>query len=155
VAARLESVKAHSRDSAERFTATATDVRTILTGWYERLAGAGGGDLVAYAATDASGIARLEQVPAGEWLLVAFRTAATRAQPPARASRRDGGGFAPSIETTGYKLINYWRMRLAVPAGETAAVRLTDRGVWLAAVEAVVKPGTPPPISTERPGKYR
>ena len=47
---------------------------------------------------------------------------------------KDAGRFDTAPKMTGYGAVSYWRMRIALRAGETTEVSLSDRSVWLTAV---------------------
>ena len=148
VEARLEGIKGSSRDSMDRFIAASSSVRAVLTDWERELSAAGARDLVRLGKTDAEGRIRVVDLPAGEWLVLAWREQTTKVEKPVKIPKRDGGGFLAMPEVTGHTLVRYWRVRLSVSRGETSEVTLTERGVWLSAVDLVLKPGAEPPIGT-------
>ena len=154
VEARLDAIKAGTRGSMEGFMAAASAVRAALTAWERDLSAAGGPSLPQRATTDGTGSVRFGGVPAGDWLLVAWREETTRTERAAKLPKRDRGGFVVAPEVAGHTLVRYWRSRLSVVEGQTAEATLTDRGVWLSAVDTILKPGVSPPIGTG-PRKHR
>lgn len=155
--AQLETVKAHFRDSL-RTVAEATAQITAVRAAYERgLLAAGGGELIRGEVSDAKGQLRFREVPAGEWLLFASRETAWHPGKAAKMKRGDASQFLDVPVPAGRSTVTYWWMRLSVRAGESTAVSLNDRNVWLVGVrEDMRAPDQPPPgPPAGQPGKRR
>jgi hypothetical protein len=147
VQARLEAVKAGSRDSMKAYLGAVSAVRGVLSAWGENVSAGGGQDLVRHSTTDSGGAVRFADVPAGDWLLVAWRSEAMR---PARSikPRRDDANFAAGPAATGYTVVSVWQSRVAVSPGQAAEIALTDRGVWLSGVDTQAEAQAPPAAGT-------
>ncbi len=145
VEARLDAVKASRRTSMQSYLSSVSDVQSVLTAWERDLAANGAKDLVRHATTDAGGSVRFSDVPAGDWLLVAWRSEVTRADRTVKP-RRDDAKFVAGPVSAAHSVISVWRWKLAVVQGETAEAALTDRGVWLSGVAAATKPPAPSPV---------
>jgi hypothetical protein len=84
--------------------------------------------------TDAAGIFAFDDLPSGDWLLVATRVTAysaekLRAEPRARTSS-PGQRFTPRASTPP-KEAEVWVVRTRVGAGERVGLELSDRARWL------------------------
>jgi hypothetical protein len=93
--------------------------------------------LVRRATTDAAGLFVFEDVPAGEWLVVAIQTApyspSRASRPPeatGRRSSRNPDTFLPRPSTPA-KETEVWLSRVRVTAGERARILLTDRARFM------------------------
>jgi hypothetical protein len=134
----LDRVKEHYRDSLDSYMGAVAEVVAARAAHEDALLWAGGGELIRGEVSDASGGVRLAQVPAGEWILLAWRDVLH----PGKAPKQNPGDFAVPI-STGYSVVTFWRMRLQVRAGATTEISLNDRNVWLTGIRedlAVVKP---------------
>ncbi len=147
----LEAIKAGSRDSIGRFLRTSGEIQAARRSWEVEVLTAGGGGLILGADTDSMGRALLGPVPAGEWILLAWRAEApvdAKVVPP---RVRDGGGFVGNAASVAHRAVSYWKRRIVVEGGEELAVSLGDRGVWLTAVETERRPLADPPIGANPP----
>jgi hypothetical protein len=129
----VDGIKEHLRDSLKSYMAAADDVMDARTAYETALLWVGGGELVQGEVSDAGGLARLMGVPAGEWVLMAWREETHPMKPP-RLRAKEAKGFRDIPVTAGHSVVTYWWMRLQVRAGETTSVELNDRNVWIAAV---------------------
>lgn len=146
VQARLDAIKAGSRDSMQRYLSSIGDVHGVLSAWERDVAAGGGEDFVLRATTDEWGAARFADVPAGDWLLIAWRLGTTKA-PRTVKPRRDDANFVAGPATTSHSVVSVWRWKLEVQPGETVEATLTERGVWLSGVHAEARPGAQAPVN--------
>lgn len=144
---RLEGMKRQSRESVRGFRDAAPGVRQALDDHELQLWQAGYPDAAIRTATDAQGAFRAE-VPAGAWLLFAERSVfvpvytsrspgpptAFALDPLARYATSAYQHFLPTARLTGFDAVTVWLRELGVAAGETIALELHDRGVWLSGV---------------------
>lgn len=144
---RLESVKQQARESMQGFRDAAPAVRAIVEEHERQLWQAGYPDAAVRTATDATG-AFHAGLPAGAWLLVAERSVflpvhsakpspaptAIALDPLARYSTMAYQHFLPTARLAGYDAVSVWLRELSVDAGQTIALDLHDRGVWLSGV---------------------
>ena len=131
--AKLDAIKVHLRDSLKNYMEATAEVTEARATYERALLAAGGGELIRGEVSDARGLVRLAEVPAGEWLLLGWRTQAYPSK-GAKLHKDDASSFRDIPVSTGYSAVSYWLMRLAVRPGETAAVDLNDRNVWLTGI---------------------
>lgn len=128
--AELDAVKAGLRDSTDAYIRAVGRIEAARVDYSRALVAAGGGTLVRTETTDARGAARVGDVPAGEWLVLAWREDGHTSK---RFKLRDQDAkrypHVPSNVT--YSLVTYWRMRVAVKPAETVEVVMSDRNSWM------------------------
>ena len=88
----LDEIKAHFRDSLRNYMGAAADVVSARTAYESGLLWAGGGELIRGEVSDAQGLVRLTGVPAGEWVLLAWREEALPGKAP-KPKRQETKGF--------------------------------------------------------------
>ncbi|MGH7368732.1 MAG: hypothetical protein ACREKQ_09260 [Candidatus Rokuibacteriota bacterium] len=131
--AELDAVKAGLRDSIDAYTRAVTRIETARVDYERALLAAGGGALVRSGITDAQGAARLGDVPAGEWLLLAWREAGHMSK--RFKLRPEDAKRYPNVPTSAtYSVVTYWRARVAVKPAETVEITMSDRNMWMTAV---------------------
>jgi hypothetical protein len=147
----LDGIKEHLRDSLRTYMGAAGDVDSSRQAYESALVWAGGGELVRGEVSDARGGVRLTAVPAGEWLLLAWREEVNPGKAP-KPRGRETRGFRDIAVGTGHSVVSYWWMRLQVRAGETTSVQLNDRNVWISGVkeQTFLMQGPPTNRSTSR-----
>jgi hypothetical protein len=133
VAARIDQIKARLRDSLATYTRAHADLTAVREQYERQLRAVGAGQLVRRGVSDSSGVLHLDEVPVGDWLMLAWREEPHPVKSP-RTAGGDAGRFRDVPVITGYAAVSYWRMRVSVRAGETTAVTLSDRGIWLTAI---------------------
>ena len=131
--AELDRIRVEIRESARAYLGSAERLRDAREGFERELVFSGGGELIRGEVSDAAGRFRFVDVPAGSWLLLAWREA-PHAVSARRVPPRDVSGFIGNLEATGYAALEYWRLAVEVRPGESTAVRLHDRSVWVTAV---------------------
>jgi len=131
--ATLDAIKLHLRDSLKNYMEATAEVTRARAAYERELLAGGGGELIRGEVSDARGQFRLAEVPAGEWLLLGWRTQAHPGK-AAKLRKDDASTFRDIPVSTGYSTVSYWLMRLAVRPGEAAAVDLNDRNVWLTGI---------------------
>jgi hypothetical protein len=90
-------------------------------------------------------------VPEGEWTLLAWRETA-HAKTPSMA-KNSAAAIYSTPQVFGYATVVYWRMPLAVKAGEEVTVRLHDRNEWMTGIREDRRiPGPTPLPLPERSG---
>jgi len=131
--ARLDAIKAHLRDSLKTYMEATAEVTQARAAYERALLGVGGGELIRGEVSDARGLVRLADVPAGEWLLLGWRTQSHPGK-VAKLRKEDASTFRDIPVSTGYSAVSYWLMQLAVRPGETSSVDLNDRNVWFTGI---------------------
>lgn len=141
VLATLERLKESSRESTKAFTAAAPTMRKTLEGYERELLEAGAPDLNALVLVDHDGGFKIDDVPAGAWLLVAWHgTPVDVSSPKAKARQRDI--YQPQARLQGYQAVTVWLRDLTVGGGTTTSVELTDRNSWFRGVVEEKVPDT-------------
>jgi hypothetical protein len=144
---RLDALKRASRDSIQGFREAAPGVRAVLEAYERQLWHAGYPDAAVRTSTDTTGAFRAE-VPAGQWVLVAERSVylpvrpshsappptATALDPLARYSTSAYQHFQPVARLVGFDAVSLWVRQVDVESGETVALELHDRGLWLSGI---------------------
>ncbi|HET8578355.1 MAG TPA: hypothetical protein VFO18_14765 [Methylomirabilota bacterium] len=148
--AQLDAVKASQRDSLGDLSAAGSRVETARAGYESALRFAGGGELILGEVADQQGRIRLTGVPAGDWLLLGWKEAG-HSSTRFRMRSKDAKNF-PDVPTgMGYTMMEYWRVRVTVRAGESTEVTLTDRNIWLTALKEERRyPDQPAPVPRRR-----
>jgi hypothetical protein len=153
--AELDAVKAGLRDSVDAYARAVTRIETARVDYERALVAAGGGALVRGEITDAEGGVRVGGVPAGEWLVLAWREGGHTAK---RFKLRDQDAkrypHVPSNVT--YSLVTYWRMRVAVKPAETVEIAMSDRNTWMTgARQEAGSPVAPQPPTSGKDSQKR
>jgi hypothetical protein len=130
--AELDAVKAGLRDSLEAYAGAVSRIEGSRVDYERALVAAGGGTLVRTGITDSEGVIRLAEVPAGEWLALAWREGGHFTK-RTRVSDKDAEHYPDLPTTTTYSMVTYWRARVKVSPREAAQVALSDRNVWMTA----------------------
>ena len=139
---RLNAIKRGARDSLDVYRDAAPAVRRAREAYEKTLLQAGAGDLPQGATVDADGRFTLDGVPAGPWVLLAFRSATYVSKTPQERSVAPGAWRQPAPplpfilpeKLAGYYVVTYWLRELNVVGGVTEPVELTDRNVWFTGV---------------------
>jgi len=149
----LDAIKQRQRDTMKTYLDVYAQVAAARSAYERDLRAGGGGALIRESVSDAEGVVRFTGLPAGQWLLLGWREEKHAVKAP-RIPPKDEGKFAQTPVVTGYAAVSYWRVPVSVRAGETTAVSLSDRGVWLTAVrEELKQPDAatgPPPFRDRR-----
>jgi len=132
--ARFEEIRTHARDSANAYRASGRAIRLAREAYEKALWEAGAPDFVRASVVDATGGFRMEDLPAGAWLLIATRSVVVdRASP--RIAKRERETYAPALRLRGFSTVSVWVRELTVSAGRTEDVELMDRNVWFTGIE--------------------
>jgi hypothetical protein len=131
--AELERLREGARDSSKAFTAAAPAMRKAHEAYERKLLWAGAPDLTPVVLVDPGGGFKIEDVPAGAWVLIAWHSSpmdVSAAKP--RLGRRDL--YQPQSHLQGYQAVTVWLRELVLVGGTTTAVELTDRNGWFRGV---------------------
>ena len=144
--AELDAAKEGLRDSLDAYVQTVARIEGARVDYESGLVAAGAGELVRTQMTSAQGTAELGDLPAGDWLVLAWREGGHLSK---RFKLRDTESSRyPNVTTNvTYSVVTFWRARVVVRAGETAEVTMHDRNVWLTAARQ--EGGTP--VTPRRP----
>jgi len=132
--AQLDAVKSGQRDSLKDFADAAGRIEGARTNYESALRFAGGGELIRGDVTDDQGRIRLTGLPAGDWLLLAWKDLGHSAK--RYGLQRGETRKYPDVPTSvDYLMVTYWRLRVTVRAKEASETTLTDRNVWITALK--------------------
>ena len=131
--AELDRIRGALRESSRNYFGSAEQLRAAREAYERELVFAGGGELLRGEVSDAAGRFRFPDIPAGSWLLLAWREV-PHAVPTRRAPGRQAETFVGNTETKGYGALELWRQAVEVRLGESVAVRLHDRNIWVTVV---------------------
>lgn len=132
--ARLEEIRTHARDSANAYRTSGRAIRLAREAYEKALWEAGGADFVRASVVDATGGFKIEDLPAGAWLLIATRSVFVERAAP-RIAKRERETYAPALRLRGFSTVSVWVRELTVSAGRTEDVELVDRNVWFTGIE--------------------
>ena len=152
--AELDAVKAGLRDSVDAYARAVTRIETIRVDYERALLAAGGGALVRTEITDGQGGARVGDVPAGEWLVLAWREGGHTAK-RFKLREQDAKRYPDVPTNVTYSLVTYWRMRVAVKPAETVEIAMSDRNTWMTAARQEAGSPVPPRPPTSGSQKRR
>jgi len=132
--ARFEEIRTRARDSANAYRASGRAIRLAREAYEKALWEAGAPDFVRASVVDATGGFRMEDLPAGAWLLIGTRSVVVdRASP--WIAKRERETYAPALRLRGFSTVSVWVRELTVSAGRTEDVELMDRNVWFTGIE--------------------
>lgn len=143
--AELDAVKAGRRDSVDGYARAATRIEAARVSYERALLAAGGGALVRSEITDAQGGATVGAVPAGEWLVLAWREGEHMSK-RFKVRGPDVKRYPHVPSSVAYSIVTYWRVRVAVRPAETVEVAMSDRNVWMTGARQ--EAGSPAPPRT-------
>lgn len=133
----LDEIKARLRDSLDAYTRAVARIESARVDYERSLVAAGAGELIRDQVTDAHGLIRMADLPAGDWLLLAWRESGHLSK-QFKIREQDARAYPDVPSNVTYSVVTYWRTRVAVRPSEAAEVSLSDRSVWLTAVRQEV-----------------
>jgi hypothetical protein len=128
----LDAVKAGLRDSVDSYTRAVGGIEAARVDYERALVAAGAGELVRNEATDAQGLAEVTGLPAGDWVLLAWREGGHQSKQH-KVRDQDARRYPDVPSAVTYSMVTFWRSRVTVQKGETVEVSLSDRNVWMTA----------------------
>ncbi len=152
--AELDAVKAGLRDSVDAYTRAVTRIETARVDYERALLAAGGGALVRSEITDAQGGAQVGDVPAGEWLVLAWREGGHTAK-RFRLRDQDAKRYPHVPSNVTYSIVTYWRMRVTVKPSETVEIGMSDRNTWMTGARQEAGSPVPPRPPTSGGGTQK
>ena len=141
--ARLERIRQGARESAAAFTAAAPAMRKARETYERELWEAGAPDLTPTVTVDADGSFKIEDVPAGAWMLLAWHGTPVNVGSPttSKPKTQKKDLYLPQSRLQGYQEVTVWLREVTVTGGETASLELTDRNGWFRGVAEERMPG--------------
>jgi hypothetical protein len=132
--ARLEQLKEGSRESAGAFAGAVPAMRRARDGYERELWEAAAPELAITVPVDAEGGFRLDDVPAGAWMAIAWHSTSEEVSGH-RLSTKQRTKYAPQQRVRGLQSVTIWLRTLTVGgAGSTETLDLTDRNAWFRGV---------------------
>ena len=136
---RLERLRETSRESSTAFAAAAPAMRRAHEVYERELLEAGAPDLTPMVLVDQDGTFRIDDLPAGAWVLIAWHSAPVDVSPAKKStSKKHETGkrslYRPQSRLEGYQAVTIWLRELTVAGGATVTVELTDRNGWFRGV---------------------
>jgi hypothetical protein len=139
---KLEAVKRTSRNSMNDYRAAATAIQTLKAAYEKELWESGAVDLVMGTVVASDGRFSVENLPAGDWVLVVTSSVATDKKSVAtdkkgvepKVARKERGVYVPGTHLTGYQRLTVWLREITVAGGRAENVELIGRGAWFSGV---------------------
>jgi hypothetical protein len=130
---RLERLKAQSRESSTAFASAAPEMRKAKEAYERDLVQAGAPDLTLMVVVEPDGSFRIDDVPAGTWMLLVWHSTPVDVSTP-RSKAKDKHLYQPRPRLQGYQSVTVWLREVTVAGRGTATVELTDRSGWFRGV---------------------
>jgi hypothetical protein len=134
---KLEAVKRTSRNSMNDYRAAATAIQTLKAAYEKELWESGAVDLVMGTVVASDGRFSVENLPAGDWVLVVTSSVATDkkvVESKSKVARKERGVYVPGTHLTGYQRLTVWLREITVAGGRAENVELIGRGAWFSGV---------------------
>ncbi len=131
---RLASLKLGARDNATAFRSAAAEMRRVKNDYETAIWQAGAPHLAPVVAAAADGSFRIPDVPAGQWMLIAWHADHEGAAAPKR-SKREEKLYTAGRRLIGFDTVQVWVREIIVDRGTSEPVELNDRNVWFSGVE--------------------
>jgi hypothetical protein len=129
----LERLKQRARESSTAFAAAAPAMRKAMEVYERELLQAGAPDLTPMVLVDSEGAFRIEDVPAGSWLLLAWHSTPVNLA-TAKTKAKERGLYQPQARLQGFQSVTVWLREVSVVRGATVTEQLTDRNGWFQGV---------------------
>jgi hypothetical protein len=132
---RLEGIKQTARSSVHTYRAAAPAILALRASYEKELWSAGAADLVRATAAGTDGRFTVENVPAGDWVLLATHTVRSESQSRGTtSSSKKRSAHTPGTRLTGYREVVVWLREIRMASRAVQSVELTDRGVWFSGI---------------------
>ena len=130
---RLEQLKERSRESSSAFASAAPAMRQAYDAYERELWESGAADLTSRVLVGADGGFRLDDVPAGAWLAIAWHSIPVDISGE-KIKSKERGMYRTQPRMRGFQSVTIWLRTLTVAGGETTTLELTDRNAWFRGV---------------------
>ena len=127
--AKLDRLKGQARESSTAFTAAAPAMRKAKEDYERELLHAGAPDLAPMVLVDQDGGFKIEEVPAGTWMLLAWHSVAADVS-TTKTKARERNRYLPQPRLHGFQSVTVWLREVPVGRGSISTVDLTDRNAW-------------------------
>ncbi len=129
----LERLKQRARESSTAFAAAAPAMRKAMEAYERELLQAGAPDLTPMVLVDSDGAFKIEDVPAGSWLLLAWHSTPVNLS-TAKTKAKERGLYQPQARVQGFQSVTVWLREVSMVGGATVTEKLTDRNGWFQGV---------------------
>jgi hypothetical protein len=129
----LERLKQRARESSTAFAAAAPAMRKAMEAYERELLQAGAPDLTPMVLVDSEGAFKIEDVPAGSWLLLAWHSTPVNLS-TAKTKAKERGLYQPQARVQGFQSVTVWLREVSMVGGATVTEKLTDRNGWFQGV---------------------
>ena len=129
----LERIRRQSRGSLPAHRSAIPEMRRLVEATMTDLRAAGQTAAIRSSTVDAGGRFALTEVPAGDWVLIGYRS--VHVDRASQDTAKESGTFLPQPRLVGYDRVMVWLRALAVEPGRPEVVEFTDRNVWFEGVE--------------------
>jgi hypothetical protein len=129
----LESLKRGARDSVQSFRDAAPAMRKAREVYEREILQAGAPDLTPLLQVDADGSFRIDDVPAGPWLVLAWHSSTTDVA-TSRINPKERQLFPSLQRLRGFQAVTVWLREVSVAGGKTETLELNDRNQWFRGV---------------------
>ena len=137
--ARLAAIKESARDSLANYRGAAVAMRRAREDFERALWEAGAVPLALSSTVDGAGHVSFQSVPAGAWILMAWRSVTLDTHSEKAGRRAHLFTLEGSVE--GYRVVSVWMRELTIDATGRQAAELTDRNAWFSGIEEVKRKG--------------
>ena len=131
---KLDAVKGTARSSMNDYRAAALTIQKLKAAYEKELWESGVPDLVVGTVTGSDGRFSVENIPAGDWLLIVTRSVATDKPAVEASKKKDRGVYTPRTHLTGYQRVTFWLREVTVSSGRPESVDLVEQGAWFSGV---------------------
>jgi hypothetical protein len=132
---KLEAVKRTSRNSMNDYRTAAPAIQTLKAAYEKELWESGAVDLVMGTVVAPDGRFSVENLPAGDWVLLVTSSVATdKKVVEPKSSKKERGVYVPGTHLTGYQRLTVWLREITVSGGRAENVELIGRGAWFSGV---------------------
>jgi len=147
---KLDAAKRASRNSMSDYRGAAPAIQTLKAAYEKELWESGAVDLVMGTVVAPDGRFSVENLPAGDWVLLVTSSVATdKKVVEHKPSKKERGVYVPGTYLTGYQRLTVWLREITVSGGRTENVELIERGAWFS---GVVEERAPDAVLDRRPG---
>jgi hypothetical protein len=129
----LERIKQTARSSVQTYRAAAPAILALRASYEKELWSAGAADLVRATVAGPDGRFAVEDLPAGDWVLLATHTVRSESQSKGTSSKKRSAHTA-GTRLTGYQEVVVWLREIRMASGAVQSVELTERGVWFSGI---------------------
>lgn len=132
--ARLAGVRETARTDERAQATSAGRLKAVQDRYEAGVWAAGGDDLVRVTRVDERGRFTVDDLPAGQWILVAQHAVFVE-RTSRSGKKKEQGTFTLQPRLLGFYTIDFWVREIAVSAWHETTVELTDRSVWFTGIE--------------------